>query len=716
MAAQADQCDVSRNESDVIVGQNASEKAAEDKDKADEATLCKEKADANEKNYKDEAEVGSKSTGLTTDETVDPEQTAVEAANKALEKAKLTGDGKAEETKLEDAEEKLKVPKPSGIRACMMEAGGANKGKPLPECSNCVNTIIAFGAPYSPVPWTKFAINYMIPAGACLSCLGRAIMHKLAKTCFGDAEKKMEEEDATSEMFGGSCTQEQVGTCVLLAEASKCARRADTNASTYPFGVHYSYGIQTVLRSNSNRYKAARLHASKNKDHTWPRPIQKAEDNVCSKFYYETRSSLGYNTKERDCMGNKPNALNGCRDVQSMMRVHIRDFPDVGKQIEDAKDRAAVLKQCHQIFGCNREVLDGSEFQEIENAAATAKKVGSDSLIDMSLIEANAESMTIFKGAATFFAKVASFVKKIYLYVKWCKGGGILKNLYLGTGITLGMADIFSPAPASMNLIVRCMPLQACAQCNWAEINKASAPKPTNQDTTDAQATETDLWKEAGAAEKEEIKNPNEEPDNDGAVFLSVAETTAKAAKAAKAVKAEAKAAMVQRNEGRKTMRNLIHEMFGLRLSKHRGVMEQMEELERWERRERVRRAAAKAAKAQRRMGHRQDADLFMELSSQAAIKAGCENKNYNTGHQNKVLSSEEVSKLKYEDAKDFGYLAGVVDGPIRQNNKMILDEVFKAKTKSVPGADMAYPTMPYYDIGINNAFRHEGGCDIYGK
>jgi hypothetical protein len=60
------------------------------------------------------------------------------------------------------------------------------------------------------------------------------------------------------------------------------------------------------------------------------------------------------------------------------------------------------------------------------------------------------------------------------------------------------------------------------------------------------------------------------------------------------------------------------------------------------------------------------------------------------------------------------------VDGPTRQNNKMILDEVFKAEVfkdgKSlIPGATMEYPRMPYYDIGINNVFRHKAGCGIYG-
>ena len=687
MAAQAGECDYS----------NSTNATATKEEKAEEATAtaeCKEKVDTNEKNYKEEAEVGSKSAGLT-NEPAPPEG---------------------------------KDPKPSGIRACMM----GDNGKPLDVCTACVNTIIAFGSPYSPVPWTNFAINYMIPAGACLSCLGRAVVNKLGKTCYGDKEKKEAEEGATRDMFQGSCTQEQVGTCVLLAEASKCAHRADKNASANPFGVHYSYGIQSVLQANSNKYKASILHGklrvTSNPTATWQRPIQKAEDNVCNKLYYETRSIRGYNTKETDCMGRKPNAHKGCKDVQSMMREKIQQFPAVGEMIDKAKNRADVLKQCHAILGCNREVVDDSEFKSLEGAAATASSdKNADSLIDMSLIEANAESMTRLmakaKGAAQWFQKVASFVKKIFLYVRYC-GKNIFENLYLGTGITLGMADIFSPAPASMNLIVRCMPIQACAKCDWAKINPPikptdDAPK-VSPNMKDAQEGDTALWKEAAAGEMEKPANPDEMPDNDGAVFLSVAETAAKTAKAAK-VEAEAKAAMVQRNEGRKTMRNLIHEMFGLRLSAHRGVMEQMEELERWERRERVRGAAAKAAKAQRRMGHRQDAGLFMELSSQAASKSECTNKKYNTAHQNKVLSSEEVRKLTFEDAKDFGYLAGVVDSPTRQNNKMILDEVFKAEvfkdgTKSVPGATMEYPRMPYYDIGVTNAFRHKGGCGIYGK
>merc|ERR1711871_386290 len=156
-----------------------------------------------------------------------------------------------------------------------------------------------------------------------------------------------------------------------------------------------------------------------------------------------------------------------------------------------------------------------------------------------------------------------------------------------------------------------------------------------------------------------------------------------------------------------------IYEMIGVRLSPHRGVIEQLEELERWERQERVRRAAAVARDHQ--LNHQGvERGAFLEIIEQARSGQECTNKRYNIDHGNKVLQTEEVKKLTFERDDDFGYLKGhVFGGAERRRNELILDELIKAESKPE-----ATPKVDYWykDIGLLHGFSHKAGCSIYGS
>ena len=116
------------------------------------------------------------------------------------------------------------------------------------------------------------------------------------------------------------------------------------------------------------------------------------------------------------------------------------------------------------------------------------------------LAERRGDGVGILTVAGRWWSKVAAFVKRLYLYVRHCGGRAILKNLYLGTGIKLKLPSIFQPAPAGLNVIVRCMPLQECAACDWEKINAASNA-PDAADSSGGAAKDAAKIK-AGAAEQ----------------------------------------------------------------------------------------------------------------------------------------------------------------------------------------------------------------------